>query len=682
MNVRRLSAFLALAVLTALPAAAQVVPTAVTVVYGTITLPPGTVPATAPYVAANVTLPSEVLASLAGANPALATQLIALRDTSGPNTLLPNLFTSGGTQPEAAFFTLVAKPATLIGSVRDPVDILKQAIALGLTGTGTGQVPSSPVETGPTLQSYTYPDIIATSGPGCGGGCQFTGRVDVSLYRLDFGVSNPAATIVIPIVLSTSGASGAFFTSELTLVNRGSATLTAEYAYTPAFGTGAVAGTASEAIEAGRQKTVPDAIEYLRSLGIQTGTAGNRGGTLRITFTGIAAPDAGAALVRTSTAVAGGRAGLAYSGLGPTRTLSAPVWIYGLRQNATDRSNVAVLNAGGPGDGNVTLRITVYSGDPDAPVSRALADVVLPPGAFFQQSGILASDGLSLANGYVRIERVAGSAPWYAYGVVNDQANSDGSFLAPVAAAPAAPVAALTLPVVVETASFATEVVLTNTSDYLRGLQVTYYAEPLYTGAVTFTLKLKPGEQQILPRFVQVLRDRGIVTVLAGTTFLGPLVVTDSTGDTRGVFVGGRTLTPGGGGAYGLFTPAVPTGSEAVGRAWVYGLRQDGQNRSNLAIVNTGSVDSEPDVFHVEIFSAFGQKVGDVSNVLVGAHSLFQFTTLLKFHAPLTESAYVLVTKTSGSNPFFVYGVINDGANPGDRTGDGAYLPPDIPGAP
>lgn len=680
MNARGHGVLLALALAAATSAPADVVPTAVTVVYGTITLPPGSVPSTAPYVVASAILPSEVLTSLANANPAIAAQLATLRDQGGPNTLLPNLFTAPS-RPEAVYFALVAKPALSIDSVRDPAQILRQAVALGVPGTGTGQVPSSPVETGPVRQSYTYPNLVVSSGPGCSG-CTFDGRVDASLYRLDFGISNPAATIVVPIVLSSSGASGAFFTSELTVVNRGSARLTAEYAYTPAFGAGAAAGTASETLEAGHQKTVPDAIEYLRSLGIQTGASGSRGGTLRITFTGITSPDAGAAVVRTTTAVAGGRAGLAYSGLGPTRTLSAPVWIYGLRQDATDRSNVAVLHAGGPGDGNVTLRLTVFSGDPASPVSHALPDVTLAPGGFSQTSGILAADGLSLANGYVKVERVSGSAPWYAYGVVNDQVNSDGSFVAPVLAAPAAPVATVTLPVVVETATFATEVVLTNTSDYLRGLQVTYHAEPLYTGAVTFALNLKPGEQQILPRFVQVLRDRGFVTEPAGRTFLGPLVVTDSTGDMRGVFVGGRTVTPGGGGAYGLFTPGVPAGSEAVERAWVYGLRQDAENRTNLAIVNTGSADGQADFFRIEIWNAFGQKVGEVTDVHVAARALVQITTLLKFHAPLTQSAYVLVTRTGGSNPFFVYGVINDGANPGDRTGDGAYLPPDIPGAP
>jgi hypothetical protein len=665
----------------ALPSAAQVT-TAVTVVYGTISFPAGTVPATASYAAANVVLPSEVLTNLAAANPAIASQLLAIRDNGGPNPALPNLFTAAS-HPEAGYATLVAKPAPFIDDVHDPAQILKQAISLGVPGTGTGQTPASPVQTGPSVQTYNYPGLIATSGPGCAGGCMFDGRVDVSLYRLDFGITNPTATVVVPIVLSTSGLNGSFFTSELTLANRGSATLMAEYRYTPAFGAGSATSTANDTLLPNHQLIVPDAIEYLRGRGIATGTSGNRGGTLRITFTGLTTPDAGVAIVRTTSAVAGGRAGLAYSGLGPTRTLGAPVWIAGLRQNATDRSNVAILNAGAEADGDVTLRLTVFSGDPAAPVTHALPDVTLSPGGFFQVSGVLAADGLSLTNGYVMVERVAGTASWYAYGVVNDQANADGSFIAPVPAAPAEPVAALTLPVVVETGSFSTEVVLTNTSDFLRQLNFTYYADVLFRGQATFSIKLKAGEQQILPRFVQLLRDRGIISELPGLVYLGPLVVTDSTGDTRGLAVSGRTTTPGGGGAYGLFTPSVPSGAEAVDHAWIYGLRQDAENRTNLAIVNTGSVDPGSSTFRIQIWNgANGAAVADVKNIGVGAHVLLQLNSILRTYAPLTENAFLLITRTGGANPFLVYGVINDGANPGERTGDGAYLPADVPGAP
>ena len=62
-----------------------------------------------------------------------------------------------------------------------------------------------------------------------------------------------------------------------------------------------------------------------------------------------------------------------------------------------------------------------------APLSRRLPDVVIPPGGFHQIDQILVSNGLSLANGYVRIERVSGTGPYYAYAVINDESNSDGS---------------------------------------------------------------------------------------------------------------------------------------------------------------------------------------------------------------------------------------------------------------
>ena len=70
----------------------------------------------------------------------------------------------------------------------------------------------------------------------------------------------------------------------------------------------------------------------------------------------------------------------------------------------------------------------MFSGDPNGPAPRVLQEVRLGPGGFHQYSGVLGS----LANGYVRVERIEGTAPFYAYGVINDQANSDGSYVFPV----------------------------------------------------------------------------------------------------------------------------------------------------------------------------------------------------------------------------------------------------------
>ncbi|MBK6406113.1 MAG: S8 family serine peptidase [Holophagales bacterium] len=494
------------------------------------------------------------------------------------------------------------------------------------------------------------------------------GKVD-ALAALDAVTST---TLFVPVALSSSGASGSFYTTELALTNRGSTDATITYAYTAAFG--GSSGTATETLGAGRQKTYADTITSLRALGIPLGDSGNRGGTLQVTFGGLSSPAAAAATVRTATPVADGRAGLAYAGLPSARLLSSPVWLCGLRQNATDRSNVAVQHAGGPSDGNVTLRLTVVSGDPANPGSLALPDVTLTPGGFSQISGILASNGLSFSNGFVKVERVSGSAPFNAYGVINDQANSDGSFVEPVPANPAAAIAGATLPVVVETSAFSTELVLTNFSGASRTLQCTYVAAPLPGGQITFDLPLFPNEQQILPAFVQVLRSRGFISGGPGATFAGALFVRDATGDLRGVSIGARTSSVGGGGRYGLFYSAVPYGAEATTAAWLYGLQQNADNRTNLALVNVGSADASTDTFHIDLYDgATGQKAGE-TDATVPAKGFFQIGAILGAYAPGVTSGYAKVTRTSGNNPFVAYAVINDGGQPNQRSGDGAFV--------
>ena len=37
-------------------------------------------------------------------------------------------------------------------------------------------------------------------------------------------------------------------------------------------------------------------------------------------------------------------------------------------------------------------------------------------------------------------------------------------------------------------------------------------------------------------------------------------------------------------------------------------------------------------------------------------------------------NGYFRVTRQTGNNPFIVYGVVNDGASPGQRSGDGAFV--------
>ncbi len=486
-------------------------------------------------------------------------------------------------------------------------------------------------------------------------------------------------SLFVPIILSSAGQNNSFFTSELTLTNRSPKDVMLEYVYTASFGGGS--GRASDTLPAGRQRVVPDAINYLRSLGVPVPEAGNRGGTLVVRFSGLTSPAEGAVTARTATPISQGRVGLAYPGV--PRLLTAPSYLFGLRHNTADRSNVAIQNAGAASEGEITLRLTVFSGEPTfpslRPISRTLPEETLAPGEFRQLTGILQSGGVSLNNGFVRVERVRGRAPYFTYAVVNDQVSSDGSFIAPVAEDFAVDARGLTLPVIVQSGTFSSELVLANRSAVTKVVQLAFVSDTIQAPESTTAVSvlLPSQEQLILPNIVQWMRQRGAPGL--GSTeqaYVGALFLTVSEGDVGGLYAAARTSTRGeGGGQYGVSYAAVPYGAATLSSGWIYGLQQNAENRSNLGLVNTGETDSSSDTFRIELFDGeSGQRVSTVEGIQVAPRRLLQIGSLFQKYAPATRQGYLRVTRTSGANPFIAYSVINDGANPGERTGDGAFL--------
>ena len=509
-------------------------------------------------------------------------------------------------------------------------------------------------------ESATHTVTIAAPGPGP-----------------DDSQPESAEVTFIPVILSSAGQKNSYFISELTLTNRGSEPAILDYAYTAHEGGGS--GTASDALGVGEQKIVPDAMKYLKNLGIPIPDAGNRIGTLRVEVSGASGVGA---MVRTTTAVleGGGRAGLAYPGVPPEGGFEEAVYLCGLRQNRQDRSNLAFQNMGASGDGPITLKTTVFSGDAGAdPGFIRLREVELPPGGFHQFSGVLGD----VSNGYVKVERVVGTAPFYAYGVINDQVNSDGSFIFPVTASSLEGAANQILPVILETTAFTSELTVTNFSEEARLLRFRFVADALGTTDRTadFTLmpmRLEGGEQRILPDIVDQLRQQAVEGI--GPTrggYVGALFVTADGGDMSGVVIGARTAAPdGAGGQFGVFYHAVPAGGGFTESAWIDALQQNEENRSNLALVNTGEVDDSPSVFAIDIYNGeTGLLAGTVTTKPVPARHWHQIDGILSRTPPGTRQGYVQIRRMSGQNPFLAYGVVNDGGSPGQRSGDGAYLP-------
>src|SRR6185503_15191404 len=332
-------------------------------------------------------------------------------------------------------------------------------------------------------------------------------------------------------------------------------------------------------------------------------------------------------------------------------------------QNVADRSHVAVMHAGNPEDGEIVLRLTVTSGS--APfASWTLPEITLAPAGFYQIDEALISNGLSLSNGYVRVERISGAAPYYAYGVINDQVTSDTSFVPPMLATGGFPELRLTIPAVVETEAYATELVLTNTSGKPQKVDLSFAAEGIQTPGhrANLSIDLTPSQQLFLPDFVQYLRDRRIPGIgPRGTNYVGTLIATvpakDGDGnDGRGVFIGARTSTPGkDGGQFGVFYLGFRLEPDRMDTtsAWIYGLQQNSETRTNLALVCAGLATGDHNTFRIELFDgATGKIVNTIEGITLDSQGWVQIGNILAQYTPGTTNGYAHVTRTTGNNPF------------------------------
>lgn len=499
--------------------------------------------------------------------------------------------------------------------------------------------------------------------------------------------SAPAGTaraeLLVPVVLDVPGVGEARFLSELTLTNRGTTAARVEATFTPATGMfpgTAGGGTVADTLAPGEQRVIPDAIAWLRTAkGLPIPEGPGQAGSLRLVFTGVSpAAEVVSARVRTTAAACGGAAGLSYAAWRADDGSTAPLRLFGLRSGPAERSNLAVVNTGT--EGTVAPRIVLRSGD-GASVYEVPAALLPPlaPGEWRQvnDADLLRAAGFAEATAVV--SRAAGTAPLGAYAVFNDNLSHDGSFV------PAVPDDALggelVLPVVVETPAFESELVLFNPEAVPVVVSLTY-TESLATpegrvGAVS--IDLGPFQQRILPQLLEELRRRGVplgprgAGSRAGT--LAILFRAPNGTPARGL-AGAKTAAAGSGpcagkGSFGLFYTAVPAASGAASEAVVDGLRQTATTRSNLALFNPSETVPVSVAYEVHD-GATGEKVLSSSPVDVPPLGWRQVDRVL-LGAGVTEG-FVRVRRTSSAGVFGAYGVLNDGAAPGERTGDGSFV--------
>jgi glucose/arabinose dehydrogenase len=512
---------------------------------------------------------------------------------------------------------------------------------------------------------------VTDIGEDAAGDVYVTDGADGEVFRLS--TTSPSSSRLVPVVLDADGRQGARFSTELVVANRGAAPATLRATYTPAplFG-GAGGGTVEAPVGAGEQLSVRDTLAWLRSLGLAIPAApgGSQGGTLRVDLAGLASAADGVVLARTTTPFGTGRAGLAYPAPRLQDLVTETAVLYGLRETGSDRTNLALLS--GAASGPTSLRVTLVS---DGRTFVLPGVVTLEPGEWVQLDSVLAPSGFS--SGWAVVERVSGPGPFWAYAVFNDNGTNDGSYVPPDL--PVRPVATRVVPAFVETPGFESELVLANPGASAVTARL-LWVESLSTGAprrLEAAEALAPGEQKILPGAVERLRALGLAVGARGGRYAGALFVRFEAASGRAVqgWAGVRIVAPApAGGAFGLFTPALGRDECAFREAWLHGLRQDDEVRTNLALVNAGA-DGGEITLRYEVFDAEGgRKVGTSPDLVLGPGAWLQVDRVLA--EPAIREGYVRVFRVAGNERFLAYAIVNDGAAPGGAgTHDGSLVP-------
>jgi hypothetical protein len=241
-----------------------------------------------------------------------------------------------------------------------------------------------------------------------------------------FLVSN-ATEGLVPVLLDIPGPP--HFTTDLTLTNPTSTLVTVTLTYTASSAFSSLgSGMCSTTLAGGQQVVQVNALSYLRSLGLAIPTTGNQGGTLLVT--------GAVAQARTSNpnpdASVGGTYGLSYPAVATSARAKGEAWVYGLRQDADVRSNLAIADARVGSSATVNYVVDVFDADSGSPTPVQTLTRPLTGGQWAQINGILF--GAGIVHGYARIRPDSGTSDFVAYGVVNDgpsagSRTSDGSYV-------------------------------------------------------------------------------------------------------------------------------------------------------------------------------------------------------------------------------------------------------------
>ena len=481
----------------------------------------------------------------------------------------------------------------------------------------------------------------------------------------------------LPIVIDVE-ASGTRYQTELSFTNANRDAQDVAVRYTAAFGS--VEGNADGrfSVPAGEQILVPDGIEFLRRLGIgipQATPISPQGGTLRVCSPFPAEIPVGVMARVTSPTrppFPAGKSAVSFAAVPAEVGFTGRATVFGLRRSPLDRSNVAIYN---PGTELVSVRITVVSGSSGKAI--VLSEKEDLTGYGWKQFTNLTFDD-RFSQGFVVIERVSAGGVFGAYGVINDNDTNDGSFVP--ATSEGEDRTSWILPVLVDTPSYRSELILANPSDVDVKFSLEY-TESVSSSrdALSATVSVAAHRQVIVPDVFELFKD-GIWS--GGTrTLAGTLRVRALAEQIRGAFVGVRVITRQESGRFGVFTPPVSPESVGAKQGFLWSLRADAETRSNVAVLNAGTASGENVTLQLQAFDgAKGRPAGAPLTVTLESGQWLQPEGF--FASAGVSNGYVRIVRVSGDAPWSAYGVVNDGQALGKGTGDGSFIPVLFSGVP
>ncbi len=515
-------------------------------------------------------------------------------------------------------------------------------------------------------------DDLPVSGPFALADLTGSGRAGVVLVlregaedRLVFNRSvcdDEPTSLVLPVAVRAVGVTGARFDTELTLLNTGAGEARVEIRDGTSW-SGEPLRTV--VVAAAKVVTLSTSGEGEKLLPLASAA-----GPLSLSVRGIPAKQLlAAARVVSQTPGLSGRGTLGIEAYEPSASPLGVSWVPWLVEDDDDRSNLAVLNPGLPSEGDVTVRVTVVSTDPEAPGEATLDDLTLSPGGFHQWNRVLRAAGLAARSGFARLERVSAAGRYDGYAVLNDAVSSDGSFLA---ALPDEWVSdpyrtTLLVPVALSIDRYETELLLFNAATSPRTVDLRFFRGGTGGEERRRTVDL-PAQGAV--RIPNVLEYVGAPAEggPGGLEVRRPLV---SGSTLAGVVAVARTRTRGPGGRYGVAMVA------STSNGWIRTARllapafQDGASRTNLTLVVP---ENDPGIragVRVRLFDAEG-RVAATKDLDLRTSEWTQLSSLFASLAPGLTQGWIHVGNGSPSAPVVSYATVNDGAEVGQGSGDGA----------